>query len=68
MHTQIATSSVLFAAAHCQPHDFLTLTALGVALGAVNVQAKGNLVAPTIAHVLYNASIIVAILVGGDTS
>eukprot|EP00242_Pyramimonas_sp_CCMP2087_P006227 CAMPEP_0198203474 /NCGR_PEP_ID=MMETSP1445-20131203/6766_1 /TAXON_ID=36898 /ORGANISM="Pyramimonas sp., Strain CCMP2087" /LENGTH=296 /DNA_ID=CAMNT_0043874893 /DNA_START=531 /DNA_END=1421 /DNA_ORIENTATION=- len=59
--TAVAVSGIVFALVHCQPHDFLPLAALGGVLGLVALKADGNLVAPTITHVGYNAVVLLAI-------
>lgn len=55
---QVLTQAVIFAGSHLSAGDLVPLTALGVCLGTVTVAAEGNLVAPTLAHVLYNAAIL----------
>ncbi|KAL3155478.1 hypothetical protein ABBQ38_011032 [Trebouxia sp. C0009 RCD-2024] len=54
----VLTQAVIFAGSHLSAGDLVPLTALGVCLGTVTVAAEGNLVAPTLAHVLYNAAIL----------
>ena len=54
-------SSLAFAAAHLSPPDFVPLTVLGAVLGGTAMAADGNLAAPTLAHGLYNAAILLAI-------
>lgn len=56
---QIGASSLLFAAAH-PPGAFVPELLLGVCLGAACVAARGNLVAPTLAHAIYNGVIVAA--------
>lgn len=58
---QVGLSAATFALSHYQPHDLLPLTALGVVLALVTVQARGNLVAPTVTHVTYNLILLLAL-------
>lgn len=55
---QVLLQALIFAGSHLSPGDIVPLTALGLSLGVVTVAAEGNLVAPTIAHALYNAVIL----------
>ena len=50
--------ALVFAGSHLSPGDMVPLTALGLSLGVVTVAAEGNLVAPIIAHALYNGVIL----------
>lgn len=58
---QVAVSSAAFAAAHLNPAEALPLFVLGLMLGTTAIAAEGNLVAPTIAHALYNGALFAAI-------
>ena len=58
---QVGLSAATFALSHYQPHDLLPFTALGVVLALVTVQARGNLVAPTVTHVTYNLILLLAL-------
>ncbi len=58
---QVAASSLLFAAAH-PPSAFLVEALLGAALGTACVAARGNLVAPVLAHAAYNGLVVSAAL------
>ena len=64
---QVAVSSAAFAAAHLSGPDFVPLTVLGGVLGAVLRAAQGNVLAPTYAHALYNAAIMLAIAADAST-
>ena len=55
---QVFVQAVVFAGSHLSAGDLVPLTALGVSLGTVTVAAEGNLVAPILAHALYNAAIL----------
>ena len=59
---QVALSSAAFAAAHLNAADAAPLFVLGCMLGVTTVGARGNLVAPTLAHALYNAAVFGAVL------
>ena len=50
--------ALVFAGSHLSPGDAVPLTALGLSLGVVTVAAEGNLVAPVLAHALYNGVIL----------
>lgn len=58
---QVLVQAVVFAGSHLSAGDLVPLTALGVSLGTVTVAAEGNLVAPILAHALYNAAILYTI-------
>lgn len=62
-------SALFFAAAH-PPAAFLPELLLGAVLGTACVAARGNLVAPTLAHAAYNGLIVAAavLLRGVDVS
>ena len=63
---QVAISSLAFAAAHLSGPDFVPLATLGAVLGGTLLAAEGNLVAPTLAHSIYNAVIILSIAAYGS--
>ena len=59
---QVLAQAFIFAGSHLSAGDVIPLTALGVTLGTVTVAAEGNLVAPILAHALYNGAILSAIV------
>ena len=59
---QVFAQAVIFSGSHLSAGDLVPLTALGVSLGVVTVAAEGNLVAPVLAHALYNAAILYTIV------
>lgn len=59
---QVLAQAVIFAGSHLSPGDLLPLTALGVCLGTVTVAAEGNLIAPLLAHALYNGAVLYVIV------
>lgn len=59
---QVLAQAVIFASSHLSAGDVIPLTALGLSLGVVTVAAEGNLVAPILAHALYNGAILYAIV------
>lgn len=61
MHLQVLVQAIIFAGSHLSAGDLVPLTALGVTLGTVTVAAEGNLVAPVLAHALYNGAILCTI-------
>lgn len=56
--TAVCISAVVFAASHLYPGEFLQLAVLGGVLGTSLVAARGNLMVPTVAHMLYNAAVL----------
>ncbi len=58
---QVLASALLFAAAH-PASALLPEALLGGVLGAALLAADGNLLVPTLAHALYNASVLLAYL------
>ena len=61
MCTQVLVQAIIFAGSHLSVGDLVPLTALGLALGTVTVAAEGNLIAPVLAHALYNGAILYTI-------
>ena len=59
---QVFLQAVIFAGSHLSAGDLVPLTALGVCLGTVTVAAEGNLLAPILAHALYNGAILYVIV------
>ncbi len=57
---QVILSSLAFAAAHLNPADAAPLFALGCMLSVTTIAADGNLLAPTLAHALYNGVVFAA--------
>ena len=58
---QVALSSAAFTAVHLNPADALPLFVLGCMLGVTTIGAEGNLVAPMLAHALYNGVVFAAV-------
>lgn len=58
----VLAQAVVFAGAHVSPGDLIPLTALGVCLGTVTVAAEGNLIAPILAHAIYNGAVLYVIV------
>ena len=58
----LTLSALGFAAYHLSWEELPALTLIGIALGAGSVQARGNLAAPILAHVLYNAAAFTSML------
>ena len=59
---QVLAQAAIFSGSHLSAGDLIPLTALGVSLGVVTVAAEGNLVAPTLAHALYNGAILYSVV------
>ena len=59
---QVFAQAVVFAGSHVSPGDLIPLTALGVCLGTVTVAAEGNLIAPILAHAIYNGAVLYVIV------
>ena len=59
---QVFAQAIIFAGSHLSPGDLVPLTALGVTLGTVTVAAEGNLVAPILAHAMYNGAVLYTIV------
>lgn len=55
-------SSLAFAAGHLSLPEAVPLTVLGVCLGVTARAADGNLLAPMLAHGLYNGAILFSVL------
>ncbi len=62
LRLQVFAQAVIFAGSHLSVGDLVPLTALGACLGTVTVAAEGNLVAPILAHALYNGAILYVIV------
>ncbi len=62
VEVQVFAQAVIFAGSHVSPGDLIPLTALGVCLGTVTVAAEGNLVAPILAHAIYNGAVLYVIV------
>ncbi|DBA96851.1 TPA: hypothetical protein ACH3X3_013007 [Trebouxia sp. C0006] len=58
----VFAQAVVFAGSHASPGDLIPLTALGVCLGTVTVAAEGNLIAPILAHAIYNGAVLYVIV------
>lgn len=62
VESAVATSSGLFALWHCSPENILLLFASGCSYGMGYCWSGGNLVVPTLGHMLYNLFVVVGTL------